>query len=138
MQLTIVSVDYAPEELHEQTPIIIDLVREIPGTDRPDYWLGELDKPIKWIDENREREISHVILAARWEGTRIESGAKDLSVGIAYVVDESLINDATLDFAKCRYVAIGISHETSDGSPIIESKNISSGTIGKFFGTGSQ
>ena len=40
MQLTITSVDYAPEELDEQIPIVAELLRELPGDDRPNYWLA--------------------------------------------------------------------------------------------------
>jgi hypothetical protein len=138
MELTITDVDYAPEELYDQTPIIVWLLREIPGNDRPGYWLGELKTPIKWIDQNHEREITHLILAARWEGTRIEPYVKDLPVGIAYVIDMSLLDDKKLDFNKCVYVAIGFSHETGGGNPIKKNTKILSGTIGKFFGKGNQ
>jgi hypothetical protein len=102
------SVDYAPAELYEQCPITVELIREIPGPDRSDYWLGEVRTPIEWIKENRE--ITHVILAARWEGTRIEAKATNLPVGIAYVTDETLLSDSKLTFDKCAYVAIGLSH----------------------------
>ena len=84
MQLTISDVDYAPEDLSGQAPFVVDLIREMPGDDRPDYWLGALRTPIKWLHENHERRITHLILAARWEGTRIEPGVNSLPVGIAY------------------------------------------------------
>ena len=44
MELLVEFVDYAPEELHEQVPLIIKLLREIPGDDRPDYWIGKCIK----------------------------------------------------------------------------------------------
>lgn len=138
MELTIINVDYAPDELYKQTPIVVKLLREIPGDDRPDYWLGEAKRPIKWIQENHEKKITHLVLVARWEGTRIEPNAKDLPVGIAYVTDQSLLNDARLDFSKCSYVAIGISHETGGGEPIEKNENILAGTIGRFFGVGNK
>jgi hypothetical protein len=108
MELTITSVDYAPDELYDQTPLIVTLLKEMPGDDRPDYWLGEVKTPISWIHDNHERKITHLILAARWEGTRIEPNVKDLPLGIAYVTDASLIDDLGLDFKKCSYVAIGL------------------------------
>ena len=138
MELTITSVDYAPEELYEQTPLVVHLIKEMSGDDRPDYWLGEVKTPIKWIHENHEKKITHLILAARWEGTRIEPHVKDLPVGIAYVIDQSLLDDKKLNFKKCEYVAIGISHETGGGDPIRKSKNILAGTIGRFFGMGTE
>jgi hypothetical protein len=136
LQLTIVDVDYAPAELHRQTPIVVDLLREMPGDDRPDYWLGAVRNPIRWMDDNRERQITHLIVAARWQGTRIEAGARNLPVGIAFVLDQSLLDDVKLDFSKCRYVAIGISHESGGGSPLPEAKGILAGTIGRTVGKG--
>ena len=93
MELTITGVDFAPDDLYEQTPFVVDLLRELPGDDRPDYWLGELRTPIRWLQDDHEREITHLILAARWEGTRIEPGVKNLPVGIAYVTDQSVLNE---------------------------------------------
>ena len=46
MKLTITTVDYAPGELYDQTPIVVKLLRQLPGPDRPDYWLGETERPI--------------------------------------------------------------------------------------------
>jgi len=138
MELHVTSVDYAPEELYDQVPLVFDLIREIPGSDRPDYWIGKCKKPIRWIDDNFEKCIEHVIVAARWEGTRIEPDVQNLPIGISYVVDESILTDDTLNFDKCKYVAIGVSHETSGGPPPKELKGILAGTIGRFFGKGNQ
>jgi len=138
MELTITGVDYAPPELEGQTPIVVFLLREIPGDDRPDYWLGEVKVPIRWIHENHQLTIRHLVLAARWEGTRIEPNAKDLPVGIAYVTDESLLKDERLNLDKCHYVAIGISHETGGGEAIVKNENVLAGTIGRSFGMGNK
>jgi hypothetical protein len=138
MELTISGVDYAPHDLYEQTPFVVDLIRELPGDDRPDYWLAELRSPIRWLHENHDRRITHLILAARWEGTRIEPGVKGLPVGIAYVIDPSLLGDSRLDFAKCSYVAIGVSHDTGAGTPVERTAGVLAGTIGRFFGRGNQ
>lgn len=136
MELTISEVDYAPGDLYEQTPLVVDLLRELPGDDRPDYWLGELRTPVRWLQENHERQITHVVLAARWEGTRIEPGVENLPVGIAFVTDASLLDDARLDFSKCSYVAIGISHDTGSGKPAEAPDGILAGSIGRLFGKG--
>jgi len=42
MQLTVTSVDYAPDELYGQVPFVVNLLRQMPGSDRPDYWLGSV------------------------------------------------------------------------------------------------
>ena len=138
MKLHVTSVDYAPEELYEQVPLVFDLIREIPGDDRPDYWIAKCEMPIRWIHDNFEKQVNYVVVAARWEGTRIESNAENLPIGISYVIDESVLNDEKLKFKKCIYVAIGVSHETAGGPPPKRSNDILTGTIGKFFGKGSQ
>jgi hypothetical protein len=136
MQLTISSVDYAPEELYDQVPIVAELIRELPGDDRPDYWLAKSQRPIKWIKDNVENTIIYIILAARWAGTQISPGVDNLPVGIAYVIDETLLQDPRLDFKKCVYVAIGISSETSGGNNPPPLTSVLAGRIGRAFGVG--
>jgi hypothetical protein len=136
MQLTITSVDYAPEDLYDQVPILVDLIRELPGPDRPDYWLGSLRTPLRWLVENRAREITHLVVAARWGGTRIGAGVQDLPIGIAYVTDPSVLHDTQLALAKCAYVAIGLASETSGGGEARPLREILAGTITRAFGTG--
>ena len=103
----VTSVDYEPADLAAQVPFEGTLLRAIPGPDRPDYWLAQLAKPLVWDDNGRKQSISHLILSARYEGQTIQRGFPRLTIGIAYVTDSSLLSDAKLDFAKCRYVAIG-------------------------------
>ncbi len=136
MQLTITTVDYAPEELYDQIPFKVEMLRELPGPDRPDYWLARLETPIRWLDNNIERRIRYLVLAARWQGTCIEPGVENLPVGIAYVTDDSLLDDEEVAFEKCRYVAIGISTETEGGRQPRKLTQVISGSIGKAFGTG--
>ncbi len=112
MEFTITGVDYEPPELVEQLPIRVTLIRAIAGPDRPDYWIGAVAQPIHWVDKSQERVVTHVILAARHVGGTIEAGVRDLSVGIAYVTDPSLLSDVTLDLSKCEYVAIGVGHDS--------------------------
>jgi hypothetical protein len=135
MQLTIADVDYAPEDLSSQTPIVAELIKELPGPDRPDYWLAELSRPIHW-SAGQPREITHLILAARWVGTRIAPGARHLPVGIAYVIDPTVLADARLDLKKVKYVAIGMANETTGGRAPESLKSILSGRIQALFGVG--
>ena len=136
MQLTITSVDYAPAELDEQVPIVAELIRELPGDDRPDYWLARASAPIRWVSPERERSITHLVLAARWQGTCIEPRVEHLPVGIAYVTDDTLLQDVRLDFAKCHYIAIGIASETSGGRSTRPLTSTLAGNIARAFGTG--
>ncbi len=104
---TITGADYASEHPHDQTPLRARLIRQIPGTDRADYWLAELDRPVTWRQGDSERRITHLVVGARLEGTAISEDMAGLLIGIAYVTDQSVLEDEALDFGKCRYVAIG-------------------------------
>src|SRR5215471_1261 len=122
-KLSISSVDLGPEELQGQTPLLIDLLRELPGPDRPDYWLGRAVTPIRWIEGGVERQITHVVVAARLPNARIEALVENLPIGIAFVIDASQIEDKVLDFAKCKYVAIGVAADKSDADKPKNSDN---------------
>jgi len=106
MKLRVFDVDYAPNELIKQTPFDAKLLRMLPGDDRPDYWLAELEAPIKWVNAGI-RIISHIVVSARLEGTEIGSDFNKLPIGLAFVTDQSQLDEAKLDFNKCKYLAIG-------------------------------
>jgi len=113
MKLRITSVDVGPNELRTQVPVCVTLLKQIPGPDRPDYWLAMLERTITWLDEGVQRSITHVVLAPRFMGSRIEPGAANLGVGLAYVIDQSLLTEASLSFSKCQYVAVAILDDVS-------------------------
>lgn len=138
MRLLVGSVDYAPEELHAQTPITVDLLRKIPGPDRPDYWLGKCERPVRWIDENVERTITHVVVAARWVGTAIEPRVENLPIGIAYVTNEAQLDAPTFDFQNARYVAIGTANEVEGGNKPKPLLHVIAGNIARAFGVGGE
>ncbi len=110
MRMIITDVDYAPDDLPGQTAFDVDLMKQMPGPDRPDYWLGRLRRPLRWSREGAERSITHVVLSARWVGMQIGRDRR-LPVGIAYVTDPTLLQDAGLKLEKCAYVAIGMARE---------------------------
>ncbi len=136
MRLTIKSLDYAPEDLYPQEPIDVELLRELAGPDRPDYWLARSERPIYWMHDNHQKTITHLILAARWQGTRIQPGIEHLPVGIAFVLDDSVLTDAVLDLQKCYYSAIGIAYDTTDGRKPRPIEEILTGQIAAGFQTG--
>lgn len=107
-RFSLTSVDHAPEDLYAQVPCDGALVRRMAGRDRADYWLARLDRPVRWRDEAAERVVDHLVLAARYAGQTIDAPFDDLVVGIAFVVDPTLVDDATMTMAKTRYVAIGV------------------------------
>jgi hypothetical protein len=135
VRLTITSID-GPEQLAAYTPLVTDLVRQFPGPDRPDYWIAVLHSPITVVLNNFDLTVTHLVLAARWEGTAIATGATHLPLGIAYVTDLSLLSDPELDFKKCHYVAIGVGSVTSGDHPAQPLREVIAGTIGRAFGLG--
>jgi hypothetical protein len=117
--------DIGPAELEAALPLRADALRVIPGSDRPDYLLARFERPLKYrtpsgFDVNRadpalrgtdERGdfviVQGIIVCARFVGQNFTSGMRDLAVNIAYVIDNSAANDATVDFSKLEYVAVG-------------------------------
>lgn len=115
MNIVIKSVDHAPEDLYGQTPVRGRLLRTIAKSDQPEsfrtaskeYWLAELPTPLSWTQEDVTRTIRHLIVAQRWEGTSIRRGAK-IPVGVAYVLDDSVLSSETFASTQVEYVAIGM------------------------------
>ena len=136
MDVAVSSVDYNPPELAEQVPFTFSLLRVLCGPDRSDYWLGTLPRPLRWIDDNIQRSVAHVVICARWAGTEIKPGFTNLPINIAYVTDPTQVTDAEVSFDKCRYVAIGIASDVSEGRAAPELTNILTGNIARSFGFG--
>ena len=107
VRFELTDVDDAPDDLYGQIPCQGVLVRRLPGPDRPDYWLARLVTPLRWSDEGTVRTVDHLVLAARLVGQSIDGPFVSLTVGVAFVVDDTLLADASLRFEKVRYVAIG-------------------------------
>ena len=76
------------------------------------------------------------MLAARWQGTRIEPDVEHLPIGIAYVTDNTVLEESRLDFVKCHYIAIGIASDTSDGRSVRPQTSTLAGIIARAFSTG--
>jgi len=114
MRLMIASVDYAPAELAAQVPLSVTLMRPLASSapNRAGAWLGSFDRPVRWTNESGAAvEITHAVVWARSKGAVISSGARNLAVGMAYVVDPSLLEDEALDLAKTYYVAVGMASD---------------------------
>jgi hypothetical protein len=116
----------APPELEWQLPLNGELYRLMPGSDRPDYSLLVLDRPLHFypqegfdlnrvdadqrVDDRKGRTMVRVhalLLCARYVGQQLHPGMTDLAVNLAYVIDNSLARDAEVDFAKIEFAAIG-------------------------------
>jgi hypothetical protein len=107
-------VDYAPDDLYDQTPFDVDVLRRMPGFNRTDYWLAKLRRPLRWKREEEELSISHLLLAHRWVGQEIQPGVRGIAVEIAFVTDTSLVEDGAFDHSKAAHVAIGLVEDVTE------------------------
>ncbi|HBX65057.1 MAG: hypothetical protein CL670_02810 [Balneola sp.] len=107
--IEIESIAKGPKELTYQLPIQAKIQKQIPGKDRPDYFLAELETPVFWVDEKQDinTEVTHLILCTKKKSQFIASDMKEVIVAIAYVINDAVLTEHTLDFKKCKYVATG-------------------------------
>ena len=129
-QVSITRFDTAPAELEWQLPLNGELYRLIPGSDRPDYSLLVLDRPLHFypkkdfdlsrvepemqVQDRKGRPMVRVhamLLCARFVGQQLHPGMVDLAVNLAYVIDNSLARDAEVDFGKIEFAAVGFLSE---------------------------
>ena len=100
--------DVGPVELGYQLPISGKIIRKIPGNDRPDYYLAKLNKTIIWnCDNGTTTEVSHIAVCSRYKGQKLAANMNGLAVAIAYVTDQSVLEDYLLSFKKIKYAAKG-------------------------------
>jgi hypothetical protein len=102
-------VDAGPASLADAVPVRAELLRLIPGPDRPDYALAVLEHPIAVPPDEAVgggRTVHAVVMAPRLVGQQFAPDLRDLQVALAYVIDDSLATDDTLDLAKVGYVAV--------------------------------
>jgi len=113
--IEITSIEKGPRELELQLPISAEAIKELPGKDRPDYILAKLESSILWVNKEKEinKEIDFVVLCAKFKGQSVTSSMKDMTVAVAYVIDDSIEQDVMLNFKKCKYMAVAIASATS-------------------------
>ncbi|GAA2745004.1 hypothetical protein GCM10009868_24880 [Terrabacter aerolatus] len=128
--VTVTRLDTAPPELEWQLPLSGELYRLMPGSDRPDYSLLVLDRPLHFyphegfdlhriepgqvVEDRKGRTMVRVhalLLCARFVGQQLHPGMTDLAVNLAYVIDNSLARDAEVDFGKIEFAATGFLDE---------------------------
>ncbi|WP_149361207.1 hypothetical protein [Lolliginicoccus suaedae] len=118
-------VEAAPPELAAQIPARAELLKVLPGPDRPDYCLALLEnrtifRPPEGFDASTiEPEflrhdddgtpvilVYAVVMCSRFAGQQIAPDMKDLWVNLAFITDNSLLRDDRLDFAKIAPVGV--------------------------------
>ena len=115
MRIRVTSIDDGPAApgLAAAVPFEAEVVRRLPGPDRPDYWLVALDSPVTC----RGRAVSHLVVAPAWEGCDLSPGATGVPLAIAYVTDDSLLTDAALSFDKAVPVTLGTADVARAANP---------------------
>lgn len=108
-KIEITEIEQGPSDLDLQLPIKAEVTKQIPGKDRADYMLAKLEKPVFWVDKtkNINTEIANFVIISKFKGQTIDISMKDLTIAIAYVTDNSVVNDSMLDLRKVKYVAVG-------------------------------
>lgn len=122
----ITRLDVGPEEFTEVLPLRARVIRVMPGSDRADYVLCYVERPIPFrppvgfdlarvhpesITRDARGEliaVRGIVICTRLAGETFRGGMKDLTVNIAYVIDNSLTRDAAVDFGKVEFAAIGL------------------------------
>jgi len=131
-QIVITGVDSAPPDLAAQLPLHAELIRILPGSDRPDYSLAVLKEPIEFrttvahleqsgvdvqaadnpmiaVNEDGSADVTvfGLVLCARIAGETIHLSMENLPVNIAYIIDNSQMADAAVVFSKSYFAAVG-------------------------------
>ncbi|MFC9561361.1 hypothetical protein [Agromyces sp. NPDC056965] len=140
-KIVITSVDSAPADLAAQLPVHAELVRILPGPDRPDYSLAIAKKPIHFRttvaalrqagvdpsaadpqmirvhdDGTADLVVFGLVMCARLAGETIHLAMKDFPVSIAYIIDNTQLGDPEVDFSKSYFAAVGfVSMDDADG-----------------------
>lgn len=130
-RLRIDGIDMGPDDLRPQLPAEARLLRQIPGPDRPDYFFAVLDEALTYrttLADLRERGVDPdaadprlirihddgtvdlrvfgICFAARIAGESPHVGMKDFPVMLAYVIDNTALQDETLELSKVLYAAV--------------------------------
>lgn len=124
-------IDVGPDDLAPQLPVECRLMKQLPGPDRPDYFLAALERPLTHrttVEQLRaqgadldgadprtaavhpdgtvELHVRGVVIAARIAGEQPYAGMERFPVSLAYVIDDSIVEDDALVFSKAAYVAV--------------------------------
>jgi len=99
----IVNFDSASEELQNKLPILATIIDRKGSPDGGEYYLAKLLKPI----ESENRVISYLIVGGRMVGQGISPAMNNLGINIAYVTNNDLVSEETMDFSKAEFIAIG-------------------------------
>ncbi len=99
----VVSIDDGSQELHTSLPISAVIINKMQSPDGGEYYLASLKEPLL----SDKREVSYIIVGARFMDTGISPAMKDLPINIALVTNNDLAEEEVMDFDKAEFAAIG-------------------------------
>lgn len=132
----ITRLDVGPDEFSAVLPLRARVIRVMPGSDRSDYVLCYVERPIPFrppagFDLARVHPdsvtrdalgelvaVQGIVICTRLVGDTFRSGMKDLAVNIAYVIDNTLTRDPAVDFGKLEFAAIGFIDDSPAEVPL--------------------
>ncbi|HEU0207007.1 MAG TPA: hypothetical protein VFQ74_10005 [Pseudolysinimonas sp.] len=132
----ITRLDAGPDEFSAVLPVRARVIRAMPGSDRADYVLCYVERPIPFrppagfdlarvhpeaITRDARGElisVQGIVICTRLLGETFRSGMKDLAVNIAYVIDNSLTREPSVDFGKLEFAAIGFIDDSPTEVPL--------------------
>jgi len=132
----ITRLDVGPDEFSAVLPLRARVIRMMPGSDRSDYVLCFVERPIPFrppagfdlarahpesITGDAQGElvaVQGIVICTRLVGETFRSGMKDLAVNIAYVIDNTLTRDPAVDFGKLEFAAIGFIDDSPTEVPL--------------------
>ena len=132
-RFSIDAIDVGPDDLPGQLPALGQLRRVIPGPDRPDYVIAQLDTPLRHhttLDKLRhagvdvagvDAGIVHVeqdgaatitadviVMAARLVGQQVHQGMQRFPVNLALALNGSVRSGEQLEFKNCLPIAVAM------------------------------
>lgn len=132
----ITRLDAGPDEFSAVLPLSARVIRVMPGSDRADYVLCFAERPIPFrppggFDMARVHPdavgrdgrgqliaVQGIVICTRLVGETFHAGMKDLSVNVAYVIDNSLTRDESVDFGKLEFAAIAYIDDSPTEVPL--------------------
>lgn len=117
LYFSITGIESGPVGIEDKLPIMGMIFNKLNHEDGAEYYLSLLKEPL----ESKGRKITHIIIGGRFLGQHIGPKMKDLPVNIAYVIDNSLLDQEDMDFTKGEFVAIGFATDISTG--LVRSSN---------------
>ena len=88
------------EALDGVMPIFLTPLHMLPGDQRPDIWLVQVDPPLLWVPAGDEEMAMNYLLVTPEGEDPLLKPIYEQTVHLSMAIDESLVQDNKLDTAK--------------------------------------